>query len=349
MIFKKQSDILRSMMEYSTAITEKISDYTVGSALRTIYDAVSIEAEMIYMLMNENIEEGIETGLLSSFDFEPREASRAYGDVTLTFYNKITTSFVIPRGTRFRSVDTVNYPYVYETIVDYQVPTGTDTVMITVHCIEEGIVGNIPKGELNRSEGSLFNLDTVTNKEDILTGSDEETYEEQRKRFLLFIESIGRGTRSALEYGALVVPGIEGVYVDEKVGTSYVYCHDKNGNLPDKLRQQVIASEENYRSAGIELRVEGMKRYDLNLNITIVATDPSLMTMVEKDNITNYIRNYINSFKAGQDFILAEFIQSVMNYDDSLIYDCFLTNVGGNIIIDKNQLIRTGELSIEFE
>lgn len=349
MEFKKQSEVLRNLIEYTTAITGKVSDYTVGSALRSIYDATSIEFEMLYTLMQENTEEGIVAGLMTSFDFEPRPSRRAYGLLTLTFYDPANTSFIIPRGTRFYSSNNQAYSQIYETLVDYQVPRGAQTVSITVYCTQAGSVGNIEKGMLNRAEGSLFNLASVENQEDILTGADEETFEAQQRRFLLFVESRGRGTRKALEYGAYTVDDIDGVYVSEKVGVSYVYCHDKSGNLSDELKQKVIQAEEEYRSAGIELKVLPMVKRNLDMTVTIVAQNIDNMTETMKEGLRKHIRNYLNSFVAGQDFIVADFLQSIMNYDDALIYDCYLTEPTTNLTLGDAELIRAGELTIYFE
>lgn len=349
MIFRKQIEVLTSLVEYTTSITGKVSDYTVGSALRTIYDAVSAEFETMYMLLQENTEEGITNGLLRTFDFEAKPSRRAYGGLTLTFYDPITTSFIIPRGTRFRSSDIENYAQVYETLVDYQIPQGAQTVNIVVYCTVTGEIGNIPAGQLNRAEGTLFNLSDVVNKEDFLTGAEQETFEAQQRRFLLFVESRGRGTRKALEYGAYSVLDIEGVYVSERVGVSYVYCHDKSGNLSDELKQKVVDAEEDYRSAGIELKVLPMVKRSMDLTVGIVSTNPTNMTETLKEGIRKHIRNYLNSFTAGQDFIVADLVQSIMNYDDSLIYDCYVTEPEGNVLVADSELIRAGELTLYFD
>ena len=83
MIIKSQSDVLTSLIDYTSSVTNKITDYSVGSVIRSIYDAVSIEEETLYVLMQQNIEEGIASGLLSAFNFSPKPAQKAYGDLTL--------------------------------------------------------------------------------------------------------------------------------------------------------------------------------------------------------------------------------------------------------------------------
>ena len=98
MLFRKQADILVDMIDGVSVETNRLTDFNVGSAARALFDAFSIEAENLYMLTVENISDGIESGLMSSFDFSPRDATYAYGDLKVTFNNDATTQIVIPAG-----------------------------------------------------------------------------------------------------------------------------------------------------------------------------------------------------------------------------------------------------------
>ena len=101
MLFKKQADILLDLIDYTSNVTNKITDFNVGSAIRAIYDAISIESENLYMLTLENISEGIEQGLMQSFDFTVREAAFAYGDIAVEFSSPTTVDTLLPKGKSF--------------------------------------------------------------------------------------------------------------------------------------------------------------------------------------------------------------------------------------------------------
>ncbi len=85
---------------------------------------------------------------------------------------------------------------------------------------------------------------------------DEETPKDRKTRFQKYIQTLSRGTREAILYGALEVDGVQGAYVDDTwIGYVRLYAHDPSGDLPEPLRQAIIQNEENYRAAGIEVDV----------------------------------------------------------------------------------------------
>lgn len=347
LLFKKQVDILRSMVGYTSTITGSVTDFMIGSGVRTMYDAFSIELEEMYLLTQSNIKEGIESGLMSSFDFVPKPANKAYGIFKIVFTEPLTQQVAISRGTSIvssrQSIDVT-----YETLIDYVVPEGATDALITAYCTELGTKGNVEKGVMDVFPYSIYKVESVSNIEDILTGADEATYASTKKLFKLFIESRGRATKKSLEYGTLQVQEITGAYVNETVGVAYVYCHDNNGNLSIELRDKVVTQLQEYRPAGIELKVLPIAKYSVDIQLTIVATDLTAITVTFQDTIEKFIKQYLNSFTAGKDLVLADFIQTVMNFDDALLYDCYFDDFDSNVIIDPSEIIRAGEINITF-
>jgi len=345
--FKKQVDILKDMVGYTSAISGTITDFMVGSGVRTMYDAFSIELEELYMLTRSNIMEGIEKGLMQSYDFVPKPARRAYGQFRVTFIEPLDTRVTIPRGTKITSSkDTVDV--VYETLVDYVVDAGLQEAYFTAYCTETGTVGNVSAGDMDVFPYALYKVDSVVNVEDILTGAEEASYEDTKKLFKLFVESRGRATRKALEYGTLAVDEISGAYVAEKIGINYVYCHDSNGNLSEQLRQKVINNLQDYRPAGIELSVLPIVKYVLDVDITLVVEDINQINALYQDRLEKFIKQYLNEFTANQDLVLADFIQNVMNFDDTNVYDCYFNDLAGNVLMNNNEIIRAGDIKITY-
>lgn len=347
MRIRPQTEILSRMMDYTNAVTSKVTDFTVGSAIRAMYDAYSIELEALYMLTAENIETGIEEGLISAFGFETRPAQRAYGDLTISLYSEMDTPTLIARGTTFRSSDPL-YTTTYQAPVDYYIPANVRVYTIRVVCTEEGLVGNIPANKITIMDTGIRNFSGATNDEAFLTGREAETYEQAKHRFQLFIEAIGRGTKQSLKYGAYTVPEITGVFVDEKVGIAYVYCHDSNGDLPDDIREEVIKAEENYRPAGIELLVLPVNKIKLDITLTVIMNDSGVLTDRYKSDLISFVEAYLNSFAMPRNLILADLTQAIMNYDDVNIYDCAIMSPSGNIITQNNELIRAGKIDITY-
>ena len=347
MIYKNQAEILQEMVGYTSAVTGSITDFTVGSGVRTMYDSFSIELEEFYMLSIDNIKEGIESGLMSAFDFKPKVAQRAYGQFKLTVLDEFTEAKVLPRGTTISS-SKESVGVTFETLTDYTLPIGATEFYVTAYCTEAGVIGNVDKGVMDMIPFGMYSINSVENTEDILTGAEEATYEETKRLFKLFVASRGRATKQALEYGALSVNEVTGAYVDEKVGVAYVYCHDNNGNLDDALKLKVERVLEDYRPAGIETKVLPITKYVFDLYFTVEIADPAQLTTSFKEGLTKYIRQYLNSFSANDDLVLSELVQIVMNYDDEIIYDCYFDDLDSNVILNASEILRAGSINLTY-
>ena len=195
---------------------------------------------------------------------------------------------------------------------------------------------------------SLSNVKRVRNKEDIITGQDAEPYEELRNRFQAFIETRGRATVKALDYGTRQVPDVSGVYVNEMVGLVELYVHDKNGNLPENLKISVIEAIEDYRPAGIKLEVYPVIKRNIDLEVDVYLSDKLKETDTLKDEIASTLRAHLNLKEVSQDLILADIIRIVMSVDEYLVQDCSIVNLKENIVTESAELIRAGAILVNF-
>lgn len=116
---------------------------------------------------------------------------------------------------------------------------------------------------------------TVTNSDRFVGGRDRESDNELRARFRRFFEALRRGTVGALEMGALSVPGVSYVTVDEGTircgdgGFVRVYVGDPDANSNVTLAAQVVAELEHWRAAGILVVVDGAEREEIPLHVTL--------------------------------------------------------------------------------
>src|ERR1700744_5744758 len=74
------ASLLQSISQSTTALT----DYNVGSKIRTMLEAVAEELEYLYHEMFRGIIEGIDTSVYNSFDFPLLPAVSASGIVTFS-------------------------------------------------------------------------------------------------------------------------------------------------------------------------------------------------------------------------------------------------------------------------
>lgn len=347
MIIRRQTDILTDMIDYTASMTNKITDYSVGSVIRSIFDAVSIEGEMLYLMTYNNIEEGIESGLMSAFGFSPKAATVASGDVTIEFYSPLVSDIVIDKGTKFSNGDTDTTIY-YETREPFLIPAGSYSATITVYCNQSGKSGNVLSGEISHSETSIYNVSRVYNSEPLLNGAPEETYNQARDRFNKMIESIGKATRSSIIYGALSVADIQLAQVYEHVGYIDVYVGDANGLLTADKQAEVSSVLDIYRAAGIKVNVYPIDRTAIDVSMSITVTDTSYVTSDFKLAVQEYVYDYMNNMVLNSDFIYNDFVRYVLNFDTALIYDVTLTTPTENYITQPDEVIRAGNITINY-
>lgn len=349
MRLKKISEILGRLIDVTMVNTNELNDFSVGSTIRSIYEAVSMELEQYYILGRENILWGIEQGVLNAFDFRKREAKRAYGLVTLEFHTTLKNQVYIPAGTSFDSSLSSNPSRMtYVTIQDYIVPIDVVTAKVEVYCTVAGTIGNIEKNKINRVVNNISNLKRVYNEFDILTGVDEEDIESVKKRFHAFVESRGRATIKALDYGTRQVEEVSGVYIREVVGYVRIYAHDRNGDLRTETLEKIKLAIEDYRPAGIKLDVLPVVKRVVPIDVTVEISDKNRINSLLSQRIETTIRNYLNSQTVSQTLVRADLLQAIMNIDDVLIYDCTFNNLDENLDIADEEIIRAGEVAIEL-
>ncbi|APZ82556.1 baseplate wedge subunit [Bacillus phage vB_BsuM-Goe3] len=348
MRFKRMSEIYSRLVDHTITHTREVNDFSVGSAMRALYEAVSIELEQFYILTRENMQEAIEQGVYSSFGFTRKPAVRAYGVVQITLHNALQQDMVVSRGSRFTS-SMPEYSQTYETRVDYYIPKGSLMAEMEVYCTIPGSTGNIPEDTLDIMQTPFPNVQLVTNPSAFQTGQDEEPLEELRSRFRSFIKALSRATVPAIDYGTRTVPEVSGVYIEEETGRVNVYAHDRNGNLPDEVREKIMEALYDYRPAGIPVRLFAVTRKSIDVKVTVTLTNKAAVTDTFRKKITEEITRYLNNMQTSQSLILSD-LSSVIKYiDRQLIYDVTFTNLSSNITLKGSEIIRAGDVEVTLK
>lgn len=345
MRFKRMSEIYSRLVDHTITNTSEVNDFSVGSAMRAIFEAISIELEQYYVLTRENMETAISEGVYRSFGFTRKEAKKAYGFVQIAFHNPTQNEMTISRGSKFSS-GRADYPQIYETQVDYRIPSGSILADVEVHCLAAGEVGNIPAGVLDIMQSPIANVRKVTNLSAFQTGQDREPIEEQRARFNSFIRALSRATVPALEYGVRTVEEVSGVYVEEETGRVNIYVHDRNGNLPESVEEKITNVIQQYRPAGIPVRLFPVTRRAVDVNVTITLTNKAAITDAFKQQLTQVVERYLNNMQTSQHLILSDLASVVKYVDRHLIYDVVFAAPTSNITLSGSEVIRAGTVKV---
>lgn len=322
--FKNQTQALSNMIDTFMSTNNMVNDFTEGSISRSLFESVSIELEQLYYLTLENMYNAIDTSVTDAFGFTTKEATYAFGDLTISFSNTLTSDVYIPQGARFySSLD--NYNQVYHTIQPYRIPKGNNSYTITVYCTEKGTVGNIPSGIIDSSL-DFTSINSVTNLQAFMTGTDAESSEDSKERFRKMIASLAHGTRNSLQYAALSVEGVDSCYIyEDNYGEVIVYVCDANGNLSDELKEKVSEAVSIYKPAGVRVLIRPIYKSYVNVSIGVQVGSSLLHDTSFLNIIKNNIENYLNNYSIGEYLHTSDIVQKVMDIEDLGIVDCDVT------------------------
>ena len=337
-------DILNSLIDWTTARTTKLTDFNVGSAIRTVYEAVSMQLEEFYVRMKQNALYAITNSIFQSFGFDRQLETYATGSVSLIFYQAVPVAFTLPKGVIFSTSELYGFIY-YETLEDYNIEAGLLSVTVPVQCKTAGTVGNVPQGAIDTMIPANSLVRTVYNTLPFNNGKDAETATEHKKRFQRYINTLARATRNAILYGTLEVEGVAGAWVDDNyIGYVKVFAHDSEGNLTDKLRTAILENLVNYRAGGIEIEVLPIVKVEVDVNLKIMIDD-AYDTDVYTENIKSIVVSYLNDYTVGANFHVADIITFIkVSYQDAVI-NVSPVNLS-DIELQKNQLVRPGTVTV---
>ena len=316
--FKDNDTILSDMIDTVMIRNNDVNDFTPGSILRTLLESESLELETLYYLQLENLNHAIDESVLQAFDFDPIDYVHAFGNIIIYFTDTLQKDLYIPQGTRFASSNKA-YNQVYSTITAYTAPQGTNAIELVVYCENDnniGSYGNVPKGVIDTTP-DMSGIAYLTNPEDILTGQDSESIEDTRIRFRAYIQSLAMGTRQALRYAVMAVPGVTGCAIYEaSYGSVTLYVHDANGNLNDDLAEEVAEAVAQYKPAGIQVIIRPIHKTLVNLDVALDVK----YAEYETDEYLEYIRqgivNYLNTFQVEDMMYLNKVTQYVLDNNE---------------------------------
>ena len=342
---KSMYTILDDLINWTTARTDKLTDFNVGSGIRTLYEAVSVQIEEFYFRMKQNVLYAITNSIYTAFEFERKVAGYASGNVTVSFRNIVPAAFTIPAGTIFSTSDVYGYVY-FESIEDTYVTTGLRSVVVKVQCKEAGTRGNVPQGAISVMVPTNSMIRYVYNESAFTNGQDAETATEHKQRFQQYINTLSKATSKAILYGTLEVEGVTGAWVDDNyVGYVIVYAHNSDGELPDTLRSDILNHLIDYRAGGIEVEVLPILKTEINSTIKVMLEneyDPEVYNTAIKNSVTNFL----NDYTVGASFHVADVIHFIRSSYEDVVINVVLPNTK-DIELQKNQLVRPGSLTVD--
>jgi uncharacterized phage protein gp47/JayE len=209
-VVKYFNTITASMINYFAGIQNKITDFNVGSRIRTIFEATALEIETVYYQIYLGLQSSIDTAVYQSFNFPLLPSRNTVGVVRFSrAVPDPTVDYDIPAGTTVSTVATTTSPALsYQTISKVTLLHNTTSIDATVICLTTGLIGNVIANQITILSTAPTGIEAVTNANAFTTGQNTETSDQRKARFQQYIASLSKGTLPALEYGAKTVTGV---------------------------------------------------------------------------------------------------------------------------------------------
>jgi uncharacterized phage protein gp47/JayE len=321
------------MAAWFSSLTDKVTDFSIGSTIRALFEAIAMEIEELYVFVEEELQKAIRDSAYSLFGFTRNEAVPARVD---------HIGFTIPKGFQVSTLDGL----VYATTVDTFVPMNTTTVRVPAVCLTRGFIGNVPANTITKLVSSLPEIISVTNPNAATGGVDEESETKRRERFNKYIISLAKGTKNAILYQLSSIPELSYISIkDEFPGVASVYVSTPSGTISEELFEKIKNALEEVRAAGIMINVLGVAKrtVDLTINVEVVkSADRELI----KNQVRNIVENYLNSREVGEDFFPNHLVGIIIAYDPTIIRNVTISP-NQKIVVAKNQILRPGNITVQ--
>ena len=277
-------DIAADLVEVCRTSSEDLTDFNVGSVVRTLLESQAVGLEDLYIAFNEGVQEAIPAALYAAFDMQRLPAVRARGKLRITIAES-ASDFTLPAGALF---STAGGEANFESDEPLTIAAGQTVGEVSAVCTSSGVVGNVPSNTITLLTGASLSVQSVTNPIAFSQGADQESDAQMKARFQAFIASIARATPASLEYAARVqkrynedgtiLEQVARVALQEFAGYVRLFIYNGSGSTSDALVDQVQLAIDGYYDPVNEATIPGYRAAGVFVWVGAMAEKPVSVT-----------------------------------------------------------------------
>ena len=320
-----KQEIYTNLKQTFLSRQKKLTAIDEPGVISAIFEAVAAELESLYAKVDETVNQAfIDTATGEYLDkigalvgCVRKQGTKATGTLRFSRTEPATRDYFIPKGTRCRTPLQADRTYLsFVTAQDATLEAGQTYVDVPAEAVEVGEKYNVPANSILIFETPVMGIEHVTNPEPFTGGADPESDDEYRARIPLYLESLKRATKTALESACLSVEGVTSVTVEdgETPGTVVITVAGPSGAVDQTVLDAVLQVLGDYKGAGIHVTLQ---------TVTNVPTDVSFDLYVEPDydpetvlsNAKQAVVDYLNNLDIGAPAQIAEIIAVVMSVE----------------------------------
>lgn len=228
---KYMDAIVQRIIAWVAGTSQKQTDFTVGSRIRTLIEAFAQEIEELNNQLYTGLKESALGALFDGFQFPAKAASKAMGSVTFSRATAASQGYVIPAGTivatRGSSADA---SLRFLTIAAVTLAQGETYVTATVRAENAGPDYNVLADTITYIVSAVQGVEAVTNPAGFTNGQEAEPDSKRAERFRLYVNSLQRGTETAIVRA--IEDNVDGVAGVAVVESPNLYCFQAGGSGP---------------------------------------------------------------------------------------------------------------------
>ena len=234
------------------------------------------------------------------------------------------TTITIPQGTSVKAGDVS-----YVTASDAVLQQGTTEATVVVVASLSGTFGNADAGAINTIIwpnpvlAILQGIVNVTNDEEVQSGSDSLQDEDYRFFITNATTASAMANETAIRLAVLSVPGVSDVIIQNYaygIGTFAVYVTSTSPIVTQGTLQAVQAAITSTQAQGVRGVAISPDLIGVQINIALTflpttrAADMNSITL----NAQKAVIDYVNNLKTGEEMVVNEIIDQVMNVSPSI-------------------------------
>src|SRR5258708_1819561 len=197
-------------------------------------------------------------------------------------------------------------------IAGYTIAAQVTSLGVPVQAVNAGTFGNVQAGAITLMQTGLSGVDSVTNAAAFTNGFNPESDTALKARFVLFINSLSKGTEGAIEYGVLSVQqGMQFQLIENPPPAPglppavTLYVDDGSGTIPAGTLTAAQTAANAIRAAGVSLGVFAATKLLANVTMTI-STAPGYFHPTVVAQVVAAIAAFINGLGLGSTAALGQ-------------------------------------------
>ena len=274
-----------------------------------------------------------------------KSAQKAQGELVFSISNPIDHSIVIPTGTVVATMDAE--PLRFITTEDEEITAGNTLVAIYAEAEKPGKSGNIQKGQAVVAVSVPAEVETVTNREVFIDGTDEESDDDLRER--IKNSFINRSNSTNAEYYEKLALSVEGISKAGVVGrargngTVNIYVCGKGVEASETAIEKLQAIVDVERELNVSVKVLKAALSPYDLYVTVKAKSGYEEEEV-REKLIEAFKDCINSHPMGKTLYLSAVGKCLMDTEciDYYTFDVVMTNM----LVSLAECIVPGEMEI---